>query len=81
MNKIIAILIFIVLGAIGLIAQKAPAHDYVDLGLPNGTKWATCNIGSKTPHEYGNYYQWGELKPFTGSDFAYQGSADFLGWR
>jgi len=35
-------------------------HDYVDLGLPSGTKWATCNVGASKPEEYGNYYAWGE---------------------
>ena len=35
-------------------------HDYVDLGLPSGLKWATCNIGASQPHNYGNYYAWGE---------------------
>ena len=35
-------------------------HEYVDLGLPSGLKWATCNVGANTPHEYGNYYTWGE---------------------
>lgn len=35
-------------------------HDYVDLGLPSGTKWATCNIGATNPEDYGNYYAWGE---------------------
>ena len=35
-------------------------HEYVDLGLPSGLKWATCNIGANQPHEYGNYYAWGE---------------------
>ena len=35
-------------------------HDYVDLGLPSGTKWATCNVGAATPQDYGNYYAWGE---------------------
>ena len=35
-------------------------HAYVDLGLPSGLKWATCNIGATTPEEYGNYYAWGE---------------------
>jgi FKBP-type peptidyl-prolyl cis-trans isomerase len=29
-------------------------HDYVDLGLPSGLKWATCNIGSSSPKEYGD---------------------------
>ncbi|MBR3939266.1 MAG: DUF1566 domain-containing protein [Bacteroidales bacterium] len=35
-------------------------HDWVDLGLPSGTKWATCNVGATSPEEYGNYYAWGE---------------------
>ncbi len=35
-------------------------HGYVDLGLPSGLKWATCNIGASVPEEYGNYYAWGE---------------------
>ena len=36
-------------------------HDYVDLGLTSGTKWATCNIGADNPQDYGNYYAWGEV--------------------
>lgn len=35
-------------------------HEYVDLGLPSGTKWATVNIGADTPENFGNYYAWGE---------------------
>ena len=35
-------------------------HEWVDLGLPSGTKWATCNIGANAPEGYGNYYAWGE---------------------
>jgi len=35
-------------------------HEYVDLGLPSGTKWATCNVGASNPEDYGNYYAWGE---------------------
>ena len=35
-------------------------HEYVDLGLPSGLKWATCNVGAVKPEEYGNYYAWGE---------------------
>ena len=34
----------------------------VDLGLPSGTKWATCNLGAKNPWEYGGYYAWGEIE-------------------
>lgn len=36
-------------------------HDWVDLGLPSGLKWATCNIGATRPELYGNYYAWGEI--------------------
>ena len=35
-------------------------HEYVDLGLPSGTKWATMNIGATSETEYGNYYQYGK---------------------
>ena len=35
-------------------------YEYVDLGLPSGLKWATCNIGASEPEECGNYYAWGE---------------------
>ncbi len=38
-------------------------HNYVDLGLPSGAKWATCNVGADTPEGYGNYYAWGETTP------------------
>ena len=41
----------------------ANGHEYVDLGLPSGTKWATCNVGATKPEEYGNYYAWGETEP------------------
>lgn len=36
-------------------------HEWVDLGLTSGTKWATCNVGADKPEEYGNYYAWGEV--------------------
>ena len=35
-------------------------YEYVDLGLPSGLKWATCNVGANNPEDYGNYYEWGE---------------------
>ena len=38
-------------------------HEYVDLGLPSGLKWATCNIGASIPEEFGDYYAWGEVEP------------------
>ena len=38
-------------------------HEYVDLGLPSGLLWATCNIGASTPEDYGDYFAWGETQP------------------
>ena len=38
-------------------------HDYVDLGLPSGTLWATMNVGANSPEEYGDYFAWGETTP------------------
>ena len=38
-------------------------HKYVDLGLPSGLKWASCNIGAKSVENYGDYFAWGELQP------------------
>ena len=38
-------------------------HANVDLGLPSGTKWATCNVGADSPEDYGDYFAWGETTP------------------
>ncbi|MBQ9671399.1 MAG: hypothetical protein IJV34_00915 [Prevotella sp.] len=38
-------------------------REFIDLGLPSGLKWATCNVGASKPEEYGNYYAWGETTP------------------
>ena len=37
------------------------SYEYVDLGLPSGTLWCTCNVGAKTPWDYGDYFAWGEI--------------------
>ena len=42
--------------------ESDPIHEYVDLGLPSGTKWATYNVGATRPYEYGDYFAWGETK-------------------
>ena len=38
-------------------------YDYVDLGLPSGTLWATCNVGAASSEDYGDYFAWGETQP------------------
>ena len=43
-------------------------YEYVDLGLPSGLKWATCNVGASSPEEYGLYFAWGETIGYTAND-------------
>ncbi|MBR5982983.1 MAG: hypothetical protein IK025_04590 [Bacteroidales bacterium] len=38
---------------------RTNGHDWVDLGLPSGTRWATCNVGAVIPEDNGNYFAWG----------------------
>ena len=35
----------------------------VDMGLPSGTKWACCNVGSDAPSQRGDFFAWGETSP------------------
>lgn len=42
--------------------QDTNGHDFVDLGLPSGTLWATMNVGADSPEDYGDYFAWGETK-------------------
>lgn len=47
----------------GLSVRAVKSVDYrewVDLGLPSGTKWYSCNVGATKPWEYGSYFAWGE---------------------
>lgn len=44
-------------------SESLYGHDCVDLGLPSGTLWATCNLGADKPEDVGNYYAWGETAP------------------
>lgn len=35
--------------------------EYIDLGLPSGNLWVTCNVGANKPHECGIYYNYREI--------------------
>ena len=48
-------------------------HEYVDLGL--SVKWATCNVGARSPEGYGKYYAWGEI--YTKSSYDYKKSETY----
>lgn len=45
-------------------------YEFVDLGLPSGTKWATCNVGASKPEDFGLYFAWGETVGYTPEDVA-----------
>ena len=51
------------------------SKQFVDLGLPSGTKWAKCNVGADKPEAYGKYFAWGETedksdhKPYDWSNY------------
>ena len=37
---------------------KMKMHEYVDLGLPSGTKWANMNVGASSETDRGYYFAW-----------------------
>ena len=66
---------------------KTNGHDYVDLGLPSGTLWATMNVGASKPSDGGLYFQWGDTvgyakdqigkdKQFSWADYKFNPSGD-----
>ncbi|MDO4526227.1 MAG: PL29 family lyase N-terminal domain-containing protein [Bacteroidales bacterium] len=38
----------------------AEGHKWINLGLPSGNLWASCNVGANSPSEWGKYYAWGD---------------------
>ena len=67
--KQFVLLLFFVAGLASLSSCKddepvnPDTHEWVDLGLPSGTLWATRNIGANRPEESGDYFAWGETEP------------------
>ena len=60
------------LDKVRLMFDEVNGHEYVDLGLPSGLKWATCNVGADKPEDYGDYFAWGEVN--TKKEFGYGSS-------
>ena len=56
--------------------MKHNGFEYVDLGLPSGTKWATCNVGADSEVDCGLYFAWGETVGYSGITDTKQ-----FGWR
>lgn len=34
----------------------------IDMGLPSGLQWASCNVGAKVPSDLGLYFSWGNIE-------------------
>lgn len=57
---------------VGVIPHRE--KETVDLALPSGNLWATCNVGADSPEEYGDYFAWGEVGPkneYTAATYKY----------
>lgn len=39
---------------------NANGFEFVDLGLPSGTLWATANVGADEPTDCGQYFDWND---------------------
>ncbi len=50
-------------------------HTWVDLGLPSGNKWASCNVGANSASEWGKYFAWGDTA--TKAEYASTNCATF----
>jgi len=57
-------------------------HEWIDIGLPSGLLWATCNLGADAPEASGDYYAWGETETkakYNWSTYKYaNGNGDML---
>ena len=53
------------LDKLGPLLEDTTQYEFVDLGLPSGTYWATKNIGASTPEDVGLYFQWGDTQGYT----------------
>lgn len=79
MKKLFTFLSAAVIACSAWAQRMEKGHVYVDLGLPSGTMWATCNVGANEPEAYGdcvawggiemqNFYRWNDYKFGNGSD-------------
>ena len=55
--------------------MKHNGFEYVDLGLPSGTRWARCNVGANSETSNGLYFPCGGTVAF--SYLYYENEFDF----
>ena len=54
-------------------------HEYVDLGLPSGTRWATMNVGAEKSYQNGSHFsfQRAQTEGQWGGDWRFPGIAEY----
>ena len=80
MKKSLLTIAFAVLAIAGASAQAPADVQAVDLGLPSGIRWASCNVGATTPEGYGYYFAWGETeskKDYSWETYKYANVGEF----
>ena len=63
------------------LTSTTSTHQFVDLGLPSGTLWATTNVGADNPWDSGDYFAWGETKPkstYSWDNYTYCRDGDYF---
>ena len=60
--------------------QNEEPHQYVDLGLPSGTLWATTNIGADYPQDCGLWFQWGDVQGYTSEQVGNEQNQKAFSW-
>lgn len=60
--------------------QYVERYEYVDLGLPSGTLWATCNVGASKPSDAGLYFQWGDTSGYTADQVGGINDKKYFSW-
>ena len=56
---------------------KMNNFEYVDLGLPSGTKWAKCNVGADNEEDPGLYFQYGGIHGAYRNEIGIDGKKSF----
>lgn len=77
-NKTVLVCLIIISFLSNTEPAKADTREYVNLGLPSGLLWATCNIGASRPEQTGELYGWAETVPIRHSTMGAQSKKDQL---
>lgn len=86
MKKIFYLVTLVIFSLLFVQCEKEPdgkgvheGHEFVDLGLPSGLKWAAYNVGAESPEQSGDYFAWGEVEPksyYFWNTYKYSGDKD-----